>query len=122
MTFRCWAVFAGLTVKQTGFICPEAMGRGNVRQICEAFPSTSHTKTGCLSFIIWALLKLYPEEQTIQVWSCQSFVTVLAGATQVQRTSFRGDLDSPKANLSFGVMSVQSHQMNHSPGFYPENY
>lgn len=69
-------------------------------------------------------IELYPEKQTIQVWSCwscQSFVTGLAGAMQVQSTSFRGSMDSPQANLSIGVTSMQPHQMNHSPSFYPEN-
>lgn len=36
---RCWAAFAGLPVRRAGFICPEAMGRGNVQQIYKAFPS-----------------------------------------------------------------------------------
>lgn len=60
-------------------------------------------------------IELYPEKQTTQVWSCQSFATGLAGAGS------RGRMDSPEANLSFGVTSVQPHQMNHSPSFYPEN-
>lgn len=42
-----------------------------------------------------------------QVWNYWSFVTGLAGTTQVQRTSSRGSIDSPKANVSAGVMSVQ---------------
>lgn len=49
-------------------------------------------------------------------------MTGLAGAMQVQRTSSRGSVGSPKANVSVGVMSVQPHQMNHSLSFYPENY
>lgn len=48
-------------------------------------------------------------------------MTGLAGAMQVQGTSFRGSMDSFKANLSVGVMSMQPHQMNHSLSFYPEN-
>lgn len=31
-------------------------------------------------------------------------------------------MDSPKVNVSVGVMSVQVHQMSHSLSFYPENY
>lgn len=39
MTFMCWAAFAGLPVRRAGFICSEVTGRGEVRQICKAFPS-----------------------------------------------------------------------------------
>jgi len=67
-------------------------------------------------------VELYPEKETIQVWSCQSFAAGLAGATPVQRTSFGGSTDSPEANLPVGVTSVQPHQTNRSPRFYPESY
>lgn len=46
----------------------------------------------------------------------------LAAAMQIQSTSSRGSVDSPKAIVSVGVMSVQPHQMHHSLSFYPENY
>lgn len=62
MTVRCWTAFAGLLLEGLGSSAPNRRAEDMQDKSRRLFPQLSCTKTRCLGFISWTMLKVHPTE------------------------------------------------------------